>query len=385
MTERLALFGGPLHRLGCRSGLIRGRTNSTALGLTIGLGLWTVLLMLALVEGGQDRVFSLAAIGGHVRLLAVVPLFFVCEALLADRPAHFIRTIVDSQVVAQRDVPTLEAEVARANRLGASWKAEAVCLLLAVLSPLLAQQASLPGTTASSYQYRLGVEGTISLSGLWYWTVCMTVFRFLLLRWAWRLALWTHLLWRVSRLSLELTPTHPDGAGGIGYLEVVHTQFAPLAMGISAVFAAASAEAIAVGTGTFDSIYLSLLLLLVADLMLFVGPLAMFATRLYACREKGIVDYTVYMTRYLKHFEREWVRPDVDPAAAPLAAADVQSLADLANVVNGVRRTSLIPAGMPLLATLAIAASLPFLPLALLKYPIADLAARLVGMLFGLP
>jgi hypothetical protein len=40
-----------------------------------------------------------------------------------------------------------------------------------------------------------------------------------------RLALWFFFLWRVSRLELRLVPTHPDRAGGLGFFEVVHTEF----------------------------------------------------------------------------------------------------------------------------------------------------------------
>ena len=383
MSERLVLFRGPLHRFGCRGGLVRDGTDAVALGLAIGLGLWTVLAALAWIENGLDRVFSLAEIGGHVRLLVAIPLLFVGESLFGERPAHFLRTIVESRIVAPQDVPILDAEVARIDRLADSWKAEAACLLLAALFPLIAHRMSLPGTTAS-FQNRALADGTIALTGLWYWFVCMTAFRFLLLRWAWRLALWAHLLWRVSRLPLRLTPTHPDGFGGIGYLEVVHAQFAPLAMALSAILAAAMAEGLATGTRSFESVYPNLLIILAAHLVLFVGPLALFAGQLYECREKGIVDYTVFVALHLKHFEHEFVRPGADPATQPLADGDVQSLADLTNVMNGVHRMGLVPAGAPLLTALTLATLLPFLPLALLRFPIAELSARLVQMLFGL-
>ena len=41
-----SLLGGPLHRLGCRLGLVRGGTNTVALGLALGALLWTVLVAL---------------------------------------------------------------------------------------------------------------------------------------------------------------------------------------------------------------------------------------------------------------------------------------------------------------------------------------------------
>jgi hypothetical protein len=167
------------------------------------------------IEGGGDRVLSIGALGAHVCLLAVIPLFFLCEAMLGNRPAHFVRTVVDSQTVLKSELPALEAEIARTNRLKDSGRAEAICVLLAALSPLIAQYLHLPGATANYDPGHAG-DGMTRLTGIWYWVVCMTVFRFLMFRWLWRLALWTQFLWRLSRLRLQLAPTHPDGAGGLG-------------------------------------------------------------------------------------------------------------------------------------------------------------------------
>src|SRR5277367_4668855 len=63
----------------------------------------------------------------------------------------------------------------------------------------------------------------------------MTLFRFVVLRWIWRLCLWWLLLWCTSRLELHLVPIHRDRADGLGYLEVVHRQFGLLilAVGVS--------------------------------------------------------------------------------------------------------------------------------------------------------
>ena len=47
------------------------------------------------------------------------------------------------------------------------------------------------------------------------------IFQFLTLRWLYRLLLWFLFLWRVSRLDLRLAPSHPDRAGGLGFLDVV--------------------------------------------------------------------------------------------------------------------------------------------------------------------
>ena len=83
--EKFSLLGGPLHRLGRRLGLVRGETNTVALGLALGLLSWSILLALASIGGVSDRLFSLSAIALDVRLLVVIPLFFLCESSLDPR------------------------------------------------------------------------------------------------------------------------------------------------------------------------------------------------------------------------------------------------------------------------------------------------------------
>jgi hypothetical protein len=380
--EEFSLLGGPLHRLGCRLGLVRGGTNTVRLGLALGVPLWTVLVALAFIEGISHQVFSLSVIGGHVRLLVVIPLFFLCETLVVPRMAEFVRNIMRSGVVPQNALPALESEIARTARWKNSWLPEAMCLLVAVLLSLIGPQLQLPGTTAAYDTSR--AAGEMALTGQWYWIVCMTVFRFLMLRWLWRLGLWWYFLWRVAKLELHLVPTHPDGVAGLGYLEVVHIHFTPLVLAISALQSALFAEEISAGTMTFEAIYPALALILIVDAALFLGPLFIFAPKLWACRVKGLSDYMEFAAHYVSGFDRKWLGADTAPGEPLLGTADLQSLADLANSVSIVRNMRWVPLSPRLVADLAMAALVPILPLLLLKYPVADLAEKFFTRLSGL-
>src|SRR5579871_5051950 len=93
-----SLLGGPFYEIGGRLGLVRG-TNTVLLGLMIGVGLWLVVLTLAFIEGKIGSLFTLRLIGGHVRLLVVIPLFSICESWINPRMTAFVRTISQSGVV----------------------------------------------------------------------------------------------------------------------------------------------------------------------------------------------------------------------------------------------------------------------------------------------
>ena len=330
----------------------------------------------------SGQVFSLSVIGGHIRLLVVIPLFFLCESWLDPRVTTFVGMIVRSGVVPESALPVLESAITRVGRWTHSWMPEAVCFLAAVLWSLLGAHVPLAGVTAvyDASRFTTGV----TLAGRWYWIVCLPLFRLLILRWIWRLGLWTFFLWRVARLELHLVPTHPDGAAGLGYLEIVHTHFTPLVLAISAIQSASYAEEISSGRMTFEAIYPALALLLIVDAALFLGPLFIFTPKLWACRVKGLSDYMEFAARYVSGFDRKWLGADNPPEEPLLGTPDLQSLADLGNSVSIVRNMRSILVSPRMLTEFAIAALVPLLPLLLLKYPVAELAKMFFARLSGL-
>ena len=308
--EPFSLIGGPLHQLGRRLGLVRG-TNTVALGLVLGVGLWLVMVVLAVVEGITDRLFDMSVVAGHARLLLVIPLFFVCESWIGPRMTAFVATIVRTGVVPPAAKPALDAEVARTRRRVNAWWPEAVCLLAAIGLELTGLRLQTYGETAGYDSART------ALAFLVYLHAGLTLFRFLLFRGVWRLAVWTWFLWRVSRLDLHLIPGHPDRAGGLGPLEGVHERFTPLVAALSVLESASLAESISTGTLAVSGVYPWLMMVLLVDGALFLGPLLVFTDKLWAARTKGVGLYTGLAARYVTEFEAKWTGDNV-PAGEPL-------------------------------------------------------------------
>ncbi len=377
-----SLFGGPLQWLGCRLGLVRKDTNTVWLGVALGLSAWGVLILLLILQGLGHQVASLALVGVHVRLLVVMPLFFICETWVAPRMAEFVRNLVRSGLVPGNALPALKSEVERIARWKDSWLAEAICLLAAALLPFMDTQLHLFGE--SSIFDRSRSVAVWSAAGRFYWIVCLPLFRFLLFRWLWRLGLWCYFLRRVAKLELHLVPTHPDGAAGLGYLEVVHIHFTPLVLAIAAFQSAMLAEDISAGVATFEAIYPAIAVMLVVDTALFLGPLFIFSCKLWACRVKGLSDYMELAASYVNGFDRKWLGKDDARREPLLGNPDLQSLADLANSINIVRNMRWVPLSQPLIITIVIAALLPILPLLLFKYPVGELVRTFFSRLSGL-
>jgi hypothetical protein len=372
-----SLIGGPLHRFGARLGLVDAvQGRSVPMGIAIGGVLWAGIALLALLSGSLDVAFSLGVLGGHVRPLVAIPLFFVCETMLGPHLRRLAEGLRMAEIVRGDQSDRFEAAIARFNAHVTSAPAEIACLLLAAGPVFLTLGVAGPGRTAFSGPEAFGP------AGMWYFYLCLPVFRFLLLRWLWRLVQWNMFLWRVSRLDLHLVPTHPDRTGGLGYIAVVQAIFGSLLMAASAVLAASIAEEIASTGAALSHYYSYFVAVALIYAVIFILPLYVFARQLRLTRARGLASYMDFATAYVTAFEAKWMRGNRADQEL-LGTADLQSLADLGNSVRVVEEMRVAPVNQTLLMALALSAVVPFLPLLLFQFPLNQLIERVVLMLFS--
>jgi hypothetical protein len=371
------LLGGPLHRWGRRLGLVRGNGNSLPLGIAIGLTLWLVGVLLAMVDGTNP--WTMGMIGAHVRLLLVIPLMFACESLLNPRVDECVRALLRSRIMPDEEIPLLRAHMVRILRWNNTAWIDAMCLLAAIGLAFATPLLEVPGVDVFAH---IAPGSELPWAGWWYVAVCLTTFRFLLLRWLCRWMLWIYWLWRISRLRLQLVASHPDGMAGLGHLELVHIQVMPLVMAFSATAASSFAVEIAAGRMPLEAVYPSLLGIILIDAILFIGPLLLFSAKLWACRIHTLGNYTVMGARYAAEFERKW-HTERQPPDDLLGNADIQSMADLTGARQVVSDMRSIPISTRSMMHLLLAALLPFTPLLLFKYPLLDLIAQILTGLVG--
>lgn len=372
--------GGPTHALGRRFGLGKANGDCALLGLAIGLSLWFVLVSLALLEGRAAQIFSFAALSEHARLLLVIPLLFFADAWVGPRQIEFTSELLQTGIIPKESSPRLERIAACLSRLRDSYAIALFLLALAAMtSALKIEPLEIP-----VFAIKLDDGNETAWSSAWYGYVCLTVFRFLLVTWLWRILLWCYYLWTLSRLPLRLNPAHPDGVAGLGFLEVVHLQFLPIVVGFSALQSAIFAEELAIGTVSLQTILLTTALVLLADAILFIAPLAFFLSRLWRARLNGLLAYSALSDDYVSHFAKKWIEGKPSAGEQLLGSSDIQSLADLTNSFRVVQSMRIWPASKRLFLTLGVAALAPLLPLILFKYPLLDLAEDFLRSLTGL-
>lgn len=355
--------------------------------MALALLTWGPLLVLSAAEGlaagGGVTVPFLASIGTHARFLVALPLFFVAEASVDPRLRHFVCQVVESRLVSPEGVSSLESAARSVSRRRDSAVAEGLLLGLTVAVVATGVRVDLPGGISSWRALDAGAGARLSLAGWWYAFVALPIFNFLLYRWCWRLLVWTAFLWRLARADLRLVPTHPDRAGGLGFLGVVQGRFGLLGLAASTVVAAIFAERLSFAGARLEAFTRPVLGIAVINVLLFLGPLLLFMPRLLAVKQRGLREYGTLATGYTQAFDAKWLRGSARGHEPILGTPDIQSLADLANSFDLVQRMRVVPFAPALVATLLAAALVPMLPLLLVAFPLEELLVGIVRLLLG--
>jgi hypothetical protein len=197
-----------------------------------------------------------------------------------------------------------------------------------------------------------------------------------------RLFIWFRFLWQVSRINLNLIPTHPDRCAGIAFLGKSAYAFGPILFAQGAMLAGLIASRVLYRGESLLSFKLQIGGFVAFFVFAILGPLLMFTPRMASARRKGLADYGLLAQRYVESFEQKWVHPDPVSSEELLGAADIQSLADLGNSYALVRDMRSVPFGLEDITRLAAATAAPLVPLLLTIFSPEELILRIIKVVF---
>jgi hypothetical protein len=371
------VLGGPLYQLYLRSHIAQpplGLVHRRILAIT--LIAWLPLLLLSALGGnllgGDVKVDFLHDLDAHIRFLIALPVLIAAELIVHQRVRLVVRQFVDGGIVVPEEMPKFRAAIDFAVRLRNSVALEVALIVLVYTIGRWTWQS---GTALQTGTAWFGGPG-LTLAGYWYAYVSIPIFQFILLRWYVRLFNWFWFLWRVSRLNLRITATHPDRAGGLGFLGNSTHAFAPLLFAQGALLAGLIASRIFYGEQTLLDFQMEAGVLIGFFIVFILGPLCVFTPHLARAKRQGAREYSAFAARYVQGFEEKWIRGGTD--AQPLGTGDIQSLADLGNSYEVVRKMRVVPFGLDDVIALVVATAAPLLPLALTMMPLAELVGHLV-------
>jgi hypothetical protein len=332
-----------------------------------------------ILPGGVDEPL-LVHFGVHVRFLLAVPALILGEAMAHRVSTTLIPHFLTSGVVppAQRGafVRVLGASPARDRTL--PWVLIAVFVIAwTVLQPVAGgSDAEHEAAWASS-----GEAGGLGFGGFWFLYVSRPIFAVLLAAWLWRLALVFVLLKRIARLDLSIVPTHPDSAGGLGFLKDLPKAFSLLAFATSAVVASRLAHDVVYHGVAVQSLKGVLGVFVVLVVAICIAPLLALAGPLAAAKRRALLEYGALVGKHGRQVRQRWILGEAPADDALLQAQEIGPVADTLALYDAVRRMRPVPFGKSTLAAIAVPTLIPILVLISTQVPIKEVLKKIVGAL----
>jgi hypothetical protein len=382
--ELSLMEGGPADALMKRLRLIRPEFGAAAARTAISLAAltWLPLLVFSSIEGlalGGARIPFLYDLAAHARFLVAVPILILAEIPIGRRLRKVAKRFLDMGLVRDEERKRFASCFVDTMRFR-DWRlAELTVLALAYITTYAAiSKASLQ---SGSTWFEPSSTAGLSPVGYYYALVSLPIFQFLMYRWGYRMVGWARCLWQVSKLDLFLMPTHPDGAGGLGFLGKGSIPFGVILFALSSVVSAAIASRIIFSGARLEEFEAPYATAMVLVLIVFAAPMVVFAPTLIRLKQDGLRRYGALASRYTQLFDSKWVK-GINISEEPLlGTADIQSLADLGNSYELIRKMRVVPIALRDFIAMALPGAIPILPLAATVMPVSEILKGILRLL----
>lgn len=328
------------------------------------------------ISGVRTTEPLLSQFGVHTRLLLAIPLMVVGEAIVHSIMPRVVPYFLSSGVLPPSESGRFHEILQGMHRLR-----DQTLPWIFILGVAIAVSAGSPAMSSGhelDWARDPGARG-LGFGGDWFRFVGRPLFIAMLLGWIWRLIMFGLLLQKISRLPLSLVPSHPDGNGGLGFLELFPAMFAPIVFLLSAVMASNWSHQILYHGAKVLDLKLPMIALVMVLLVLFLGPLFVFMPPLMKAKRVAELEYGALVGQQGRMVRQRWIESVAVPdERGLLGAPELGPVADHIAMFQAVDRMRSLPIGKRALASVLVPAAIPLLVVVSLQIPIKDLLLGLV-------
>jgi hypothetical protein len=302
------------------------------------------------VGGGLVATNFFADFAAYAQFLIAMPLFVIAEPIVDQSTRAAARQFISCGIIKSEDSQRLYRLHARIKQLRTSRWPDIGCIVIAYalsLAILVPEFGSKPMPTWHVQDYLRW--RTLSWAGGWEFLIALPLLNYTWLRFVWKILIWIFYLQRVSRIRLELHPTHADLTGGIGFISNAQSQFAIfiLAYGISNVAATVGYEITILHYDLSTMpVWGPLLGFAIGAPLLFTLPLFMFTRQLYSSKRRALEVYRQRLTEHSRQVEAHWLLNTQNVLSAPDEIRELTELNTLGTMFTRIENMRVVPLDM---------------------------------------
>jgi hypothetical protein len=373
--------GGPFYRVQELTRLLTAERWNAGRRIVFAIAVgWIPLLLITWLFNPQSVGGLLTDYPINIRMLVGVPVLLLGQAVMDRAFRTMVRHIREVGLLASADLTRMDRVTATLIRLRDSWIPE-ILIVVAVYAHVSTMVGAHIGFARAWTVTNTGTAVHLSPAGWYYAVVSQLIFQFLIGLNLWKWFLWTVFLFRLSKLDLQLVPTHPDQHAGIGFLGMSPLAIAPTAFAIAAAIGGTWRTQILRQGAHLMNFKIEAIVLLLIIVLIAMGPLVFFVPRLARLRRQGILDYGTLGQIHSTDFHRKWVLNRKDQQEDFLTAPEISTLTDYATSYENVEKLQPFPLDKGALMALVLAVAIPLFPVVLAEIPLATVLKSLLSAL----
>ena len=337
---------------------------------------WLPLVIWAALESRLlDRASGeplLVHYGVHVRCLVAIPLLILAEGMALRIVRVIVSQFLENGLIidSQRDrFIQIVKDITQLRDKAFPW----IIVFALTLLWLIGVPDSLHAHELSWATFDSG----LGFGGWWFLYVVRPVFTILLLGWFWRVCLLFTMFHRISKLDLALVPAHPDGMGGLGFLQKLPKAFILVTLAMSAVLASRWIHDSLYHQITLDTLKLPLLSFVLLWGLTILSPLFVFSAKMISTRKKAMRQYSALLAEHGRLIHQKWILGQKIGEHDILDAPELGPSADIQTIYAAVKNMRIVPIGksciMPIIAPIA----LPMIIVAATQIPLMKILTTL--------
>jgi hypothetical protein len=370
--------GGPFYRAQEALRLVHPDRWNVGKRVTFAIAIgWLPLVLITLLFNPRAVFGLLTDYTVNARMLFGVPVLLAGQPVMETAFRAIVRHIRDAALLTPTDTDRLDQTLVRLIRLRDSIIPELMFVVVAYAKVAETVQTQLmyvrPWGVAGT-----GVEAHLSAAGWYYVLVSQLLYGLLMLISFWKWLLWCIFLYRLSKLDLQLVPTHPDQHGGIGFLGLSPVAITPTILVGSAVIGATWRSEIFREHVHFMSFKIDAVVLVGVVLIVVLGPLVLFVPRLTRLRRLGIFEYGALGQLESMQFHQRWILHRAGREEEFPATPEASTLTDYGSSYQNIEHLQPFPFDQGAFVALILAVAIPLLPVVLAEVPFVTVLKALL-------
>jgi hypothetical protein len=342
------------------------------------LGCWLPLAILTLFQLGFNQFFHLFVrdVATHVRFLLVMPLLIFSRGIVNTSFNHAISFFYETKIVDDTNAEAFEHVMNKIEH----WKNLKVIdflFIILIYASFFMRQGNVVNN-AQVYAPWSSVEHGITHAGWWYLALSLPVLQLLLFRWLYTIILWIIFLRKITKVNLHLSSLHPDGVGGLGFLQYMQLSFFPVALAFSALTAGVMNNLIIFSGISIVDYKMAFGSMFLFVLLLFILPLLLLLPMLARVKRKYFMQYSLEAWPIARQYEKELVAGTKDDQRP-----DTSWHVDLIGSFEKTAEMKVLLVNKTIIIAFVAAVALPFIPVVAQQVPLKEVFLNLAGKILG--